>query len=1084
MIQNKNDKIEDIKYPRFINSNPCGEDLFASKSQERIADNICKILQNDNSCKIIGIDGGWGSGKSNLVTIVRNKLEKDNFHFFIYDAWGHQEDLQRRSILEELTEDLTGEILKSKKWKLGLKRLLAKSREIEKKTIPSLSYGIVISILILVLTPVFKIISDNISSGFWKIIIMLIPFFAFIGLYLIYVYKQSKEDDIESKEQNKEDEENKEFEKKELKNGEELKIKNIWKDAFKRLFYLYQKLQTEDITYESISEDEPSVKKFRNYIKDISDDLIKLKYQLVIVFDNMDRLPESKVQELWSSIHTFFAENSYDNIAVIVPFDRKHIQTAFKQRDEEKNYGNDFINKTFNVVYRVSPPILSDWKKFFKEKWEEAFGHNHNSGDFENVVQIYDILSKDITPRRMIAFINEFVSTKQIQPDIPDKYVGLFILKKSVILSNPFEEIIKLTFLEGVDFIFKDDENLAKHIGALVYQIDPERAIQVIYIDKLARALNNNDTNDTLTISQSNEFYDILVKSLSSVSNVENATLCLNKLEKGIEPWIWENLYRKIENKPSEGSKLKEYQLILLQKISEKEIYLKKIIDELKNSEKFNAVDYYASINDLEKLNSEKALGLSIKKSLPTKQTNVQDYIAFLKVATDSQKEYRIGCDNTELDNYLSTLPVSIEELEKADYIPFIISEYNLPKYVQKLEDDINASKTVASNTILMGWLYKRYKETSNKKPVTLILEPQFIHSFFDQTNIGDEFYFDLIAMRISLFNNMVPAQYTTSINNVLQTNDPIIIDKLFGQIEYYVTYNNLLFNLTDYSKFPIYLEVVKKLTNEPLEGSHLSLVTVLKSFKTICENGIDPESLVKRLNSNQEQKTEITIENFKSSIPDLLFFQTALKVENELTEYCITLLMEYLDKLSLDVWKERLKNENSFEFQASILLKDYQYRRQAVDAIKSTLDEIAGQIIPIPGKENWNKVFEKLGKESLFNAFQDLRDKFCSQIDVTEALFLFFGDWLFIYGELEKRPDVTRRIFLSGILRNKECLNIISNHIDKLEQIIENADKNGEQEFKSTIKDLLNDENNDPAKVIADKLGIKKDKKKEKEDD
>jgi pantothenate kinase-related protein Tda10 len=91
---NNGDKNQDLKneYPKFISSNPCGEDHFATKSQQRIADKICDILQNENSCKIIGIDGGWGSGKSNLVMIVKNRLEKlGDFHFFIYDAWGHQD---------------------------------------------------------------------------------------------------------------------------------------------------------------------------------------------------------------------------------------------------------------------------------------------------------------------------------------------------------------------------------------------------------------------------------------------------------------------------------------------------------------------------------------------------------------------------------------------------------------------------------------------------------------------------------------------------------------------------------------------------------------------------------------------------------------------------------------------------------------------------------------------------------------------------------------------------------------------------------------------------------------------------------
>ena len=36
----------------------------------------------------------------------------------------------------------------------------------------------------------------------------------------------------------------------------------------------------------------------------------------------------------------------------------------------------DFINKTFNVVYRVSPPIISDWKNYFALMWKHAFGED------------------------------------------------------------------------------------------------------------------------------------------------------------------------------------------------------------------------------------------------------------------------------------------------------------------------------------------------------------------------------------------------------------------------------------------------------------------------------------------------------------------------------------------------------------------------------------------------------------------------------------------------------------------------------------------------------------------------------------
>lgn len=56
--------------------------------------------------RIIGLEGKWGSGKSNVVENIKKHLDGEGYHTFTYDAWGHQEDLQRRSILETLTNDL------------------------------------------------------------------------------------------------------------------------------------------------------------------------------------------------------------------------------------------------------------------------------------------------------------------------------------------------------------------------------------------------------------------------------------------------------------------------------------------------------------------------------------------------------------------------------------------------------------------------------------------------------------------------------------------------------------------------------------------------------------------------------------------------------------------------------------------------------------------------------------------------------------------------------------------------------------------------------------------------------------------
>lgn len=67
------------QYPRFIQNKPCGIDKFDGGSQERLAKTIARhFCQNDSldeECtlpRIIGIEGIWGSGKSNVVKMLEH----------------------------------------------------------------------------------------------------------------------------------------------------------------------------------------------------------------------------------------------------------------------------------------------------------------------------------------------------------------------------------------------------------------------------------------------------------------------------------------------------------------------------------------------------------------------------------------------------------------------------------------------------------------------------------------------------------------------------------------------------------------------------------------------------------------------------------------------------------------------------------------------------------------------------------------------------------------------------------------------------------------------------------------------------
>lgn len=96
------------KKAEFLSNKPLGEDLFDGQSQDKVAMALMQHIQDVDSIaepkdedeeekalpRIIGIEGKWGSGKSNTLLQLKKKLGKD-YYFFTYDAWGNQEDLQR-----------------------------------------------------------------------------------------------------------------------------------------------------------------------------------------------------------------------------------------------------------------------------------------------------------------------------------------------------------------------------------------------------------------------------------------------------------------------------------------------------------------------------------------------------------------------------------------------------------------------------------------------------------------------------------------------------------------------------------------------------------------------------------------------------------------------------------------------------------------------------------------------------------------------------------------------------------------------------------------------------------------------------
>ena len=491
-LKNKNTMANNEQYPRFIPDKPTGDDVFEGKSQTNLANNICEYIRSNDSAssrgreqmpRIIGLEGKWGSGKSNVVEKIKKDLEGEGYYTLTYDAWGHQEDLQRRSILETLTnaliEDkvLEGKVKikmrngesKEAEWKDQLSLLLSNKTTTIIKSQPQLSgsaiWGISLVGLFVISTTIMGHmidVTDALLSRCWIIFIDILPII--IGGLVIIWYC----------------------------------ITGNWKNVFTLLTQKEDNKVDEQFT----SSEEPSVMEFKNWMHAISSHLGKAKgnKKVIIVFDNMDRLPSEKVMQLWSVIYTFFAGSDFENIWTIIPYDHKHLCEAIYEsnKNEFKDKFKRFINKTFPVVYTVPQPVITDYNKLFNKYFEDAFGTEEH--DQKHICQVFMLFHVNPNPRTVISFVNELVAMRLQWPATECRLqnIALFVLKKDGLLygNNSLEEnLLSDALFKDVSSFYPDQESVRTQLCQFAYGLhDKSLAGELPLIRLLSAAVKSGDS--------------------------------------------------------------------------------------------------------------------------------------------------------------------------------------------------------------------------------------------------------------------------------------------------------------------------------------------------------------------------------------------------------------------------------------------------------------------------------------------------------------------------------------------------------------------------------------------------------------
>jgi len=122
---------------------PAETDAFASDGDtgphQRVADAVADMIESaEVGGKAIGLEGGWGSGKSTVVRFLSDRFSKnDDYTVVLFDAWAHEGDPLRRTFIESIVSELCEYgWAKKKTWKEKLEELANRRKETTTRITP------------------------------------------------------------------------------------------------------------------------------------------------------------------------------------------------------------------------------------------------------------------------------------------------------------------------------------------------------------------------------------------------------------------------------------------------------------------------------------------------------------------------------------------------------------------------------------------------------------------------------------------------------------------------------------------------------------------------------------------------------------------------------------------------------------------------------------------------------------------------------------------------------------------------------------------------------------------------------------
>lgn len=507
---------------------PSDEDQFHGKGHDRTAAALANAIRHFKGAdRAIGLDGPWGSGKSSVVGIAQRKLKEATsngrvkFHFFTFDIWKSQGSAFRRSFLEHFISwaKVTFPGKKSTLMEIESK-IRGKVREVDSDNQLMLDWYGIIVLLSVPFLPIYILwtkaefddyrqIIDGPSFLFSWPMFFLYAFLALTAIQAIWKYgmlaSSGKFVSI---------------------SGRSAKLRSV----LSRTLLISAKQYEHQKVTQYIRETDPNDFEFQAVLREILSTVQDKNSRVVLVLDNIDRLPTKEIDEYWALVRSIFSRthsdnfaNSNNHITAIVPYDGRLIENTFKEKekpDHSSLRSKEIFSKTFDEVLSVSPPVMSNTREFFRGKLKDALpGLSDDDAQFRAYLVFSFMVDNDggrATPRQVISFINELTSFYVLHEGrIALPTVAVYLAVQDRLEANP-RELSKGAVIDERLRSIAADKELERNLAALLFNVEPELAFQVLLDNEIKAALIANTSSPLLELSKAPGFDDRINEVVSS----------------------------------------------------------------------------------------------------------------------------------------------------------------------------------------------------------------------------------------------------------------------------------------------------------------------------------------------------------------------------------------------------------------------------------------------------------------------------------------------------------------------------------------------------------------------------------------